>query len=188
MITDLQQHLFTDLQEHIYNSIYQLGEYGNFLLIPIAVIALYFANALHYLGIFFIGTIINIILNFLLKGIIRQPRPRDNVYIHSVREKYQPIKEFGKFGMPSGHTQGAFFTLVFLYLVTKNNTLLAFNSIITLVVIWQRVHGQFHTIPQILAGAVVGSLTAYLFYSYGEKTLKGNQHEKKDDNYFGLGN
>lgn len=184
MITDLQQHLFTDLQEHIYNSIYQLGEYGNFLLIPIAVIALYFANALHYLGIFFIGTIINIILNFLLKGIIRQPRPRDNVYIHSVREKYQPIKEFGKFGMPSGHTQGAFFTLVFLYLVTKNNTLLAVNSIITIVVIWQRVHGQFHTIPQILAGAVVGSLTAYLFYSYGEKTLKGNQHEKKDDNYF----
>ena len=77
---------------------------------------------------------------------------------------------------------------MFLYLVTKNNTLLAVNSIITIVVIWQRVHGQFHTIPQILAGAVVGSLTAYLFYSYGEKTLKGNQHEKKDDNYFGLGN
>ncbi len=174
-------------KETLYNCLYYVGEEGNIFLIIIAAFALYWSNSIHYLGLFVIGSVFNILFNFVLKGIIRSPRPNEDAYLHSVRDLYKPLNAFGKFGMPSGHTQGAFFTLTFLYLVTKNTRVTIVASLITLVIMWQRVHGEFHSVAQVGVGAVVGFLVAYTFVSYGKLNLKGKQKAKSDDNYFGLG-
>ena len=171
----------------LYKSLFYLGEEGNIFLIALATFALYFSNSIHYLGLFFIGSVFNILLNFGLKGLIRSPRPNEDAYLHSVRDMYKTTNNFGRFGMPSGHAQGALFTLTFIYLVTKNIRVTCVASLIAIVVMWQRIHGEFHTIAQVVAGAVLGVAVAYSFVAYGKMGLKGTQKARGDDNYFGLG-
>jgi membrane-associated phospholipid phosphatase len=76
-----------------------------------------------YLIIFIIGCYLNYLLNYRLKGIIKEPRPKyPVVYIDD-----NLIKRAEIYGMPSGHAQSISFAIVFLFL-TKGHTYLIFIS------------------------------------------------------------
>ena len=89
--------------------------------------------------------------------------------------------------MPSGHTQIAFFTTVFVYLATQDVRVLVAFFILSLVVVYQRVEYKHHFLSQTLVGAFVGAFLGWATFQYGLKIQKGKLEAKKDDFYFGIG-
>jgi membrane-associated phospholipid phosphatase len=84
--------------------------------------------------------------------------------------------------MPSGHAQASFFSAVFIFLSTKQYNLLYFYTLFSLLIIIQRVYFNYHTILQVVVGAIVGSAFAYFVYYLAREKIKGHITEKKDDN------
>ena len=74
---------------------------------------------------YIIGCVINMLLNLILKGIIRQPRPSEDVHIFNASLANGKRLGYDKFGMPSGHVQNVFFSTAFIYFAL-NNTNIAF--------------------------------------------------------------
>ncbi len=129
----------------------------------------------NYLAIYSIGFVLNFILNTLLKGIIKEPRPSTNKEIIAIMDQAGKYIPFDNYGMPSGHAQMAFFSVAYLYMVTKNVKVLLLSSAIAIITILQRVYTGRHSVLQILVGGVIGSIVGYLFYLYGEKIIKNRQ-------------
>ena len=84
------------------------------------------------------GSVMNALVNYLLKGLIAQGRPEDDKV--ELEKAYRKILDFNRFGMPSGHTQIAFFTTVFVYLATQDIRVLVAYFILSLIVIYQRLN------------------------------------------------
>jgi membrane-associated phospholipid phosphatase len=167
------------------STIYEFGEYG-----PIALILLSWYLLWVHKKLFFyytIGIFINAILNIILKGLIQEPRPLFDavkVKLATTRAKsyfYQNGIPFQLFGMPSGHAQASFFTTTFIYLSLKSPSLLVFYLAYSLFICYQRVKMDHHSISQVIAGSIVGSLFGYLMYKVARNKFKGRIREKPDD-------
>jgi membrane-associated phospholipid phosphatase len=150
-----------------------IGEYGPVILFAssLTLLALKKTYFIYYL----FGSIINALINIVLKFLIRQPRPLEK-------------REVGNYGMPSGHAQHVFFSLTFIFLVfrkDKNHSILLFYLLYILLAIntvRQRVKFQFHTLLQVVAGSIVGACVGYLFYYMAVKKTIGLLKYKLDDN------
>lgn len=167
----------------IKNTLYYVGEYGPTILWIFAVVVLYKLPS--YFGMFIFGSVVSIITNYILKGLFKQPRPNQDAYIQSIENQYKGIIGFGRYGMPSGHTQAAVFTTIYIWFATKNMKLTFLCLIISIITMYQRVEYNFHTIAQVIAGAGVGTLVAYFFFLNVKKANKTKLKYKPDDNYFG---
>lgn len=166
--------------------LYEFGGYAPILLILLSWYLLW-----QYKKLFFyynIGLIINIISNTILKGLIREPRPlldtkKINLMSNHTKDYFfQNGIPFNIYGMPSGHAQMAFFMLVFIYLSIKHTNFLYLYLIITIFICYQRIIIQYHSITQIIVGAIVGSLFGYFIYQLAREKIKGKIREKSDDN------
>ena len=166
--------------------LYELGEYGPIILILISWYLLWDHKNLFFyynIGIFSIA-----ILNLILKGIIQEPRPMFDskkislAKIHAKQYFFQNGIPFDIFGMPSGHAQMSFFTSVFIYLSLKHTNLLYFYLAFTILICYQRVKFDYHTILQVFVGGIVGSLFAYFVYQLAREKIKGKIRERLDDN------
>ncbi|KAJ4967190.1 hypothetical protein NE237_019039 [Protea cynaroides] len=105
-----------------------------------------------------VGSIVNVLLSVSLKQILNQKRPNSTM-------KSDP-------GMPSSHAQSIFFAIVFVILslvewlgvnelsVIIGTLVLACGSYLS----WIRVSQQYHTINQVLVGAVLGSICSILWW------------------------
>lgn len=167
----------------IKDALYYIGEYGPSILWVLSVVVLYKLPS--YLGMFIFGSVVSIITNYLLKGLFQQPRPNQDAYIQSIERQYRGIIGFGRYGMPSGHTQSAVFTTIYIWFATKNTKLTLLCLIISIITMYQRVEYNFHTIAQVISGACVGALIAYFFFLNVKKANKTKLKHKPDDNYFG---
>lgn len=167
----------------IKNGLYYTGEYGPTLLWLISIFVLYKLPS--YLGMFLIGSVASILINYLLKGIIKQPRPNQDAFLQTIERQYRGIVGFGRYGMPSGHTQLAVFITTYVCLATKNVYITLIYIIICIIVMYQRVKYDFHTITQVVAGAVTGVVVAVFFINNVKKANKTALRHKPDDNYFG---
>jgi membrane-associated phospholipid phosphatase len=165
--------------------LYELGGYGPILLIFLSWYVLFDQKNLFFY--FNVGLFSNIILNVILKGIIQEPRPMfDGKKIklmasHAKDFFFQNGIPFDIYGMPSGHAQTAFFITVFLYLSLKHTNLLYLCTIFSLIICYQRVKFEFHSILQVIVGSVLGSIVAYIFYQLAREKIKGHVKEKEDD-------
>ena len=133
---------------------------------------------------FVVGVFFNFIVNMILKGVIKQPRPEFNtkafnIALHTNSMRY--IFGYDIYGMPSSHAQMAFFTSVFIYLSIKHTNFLYLYIIISLFICYQRIKIQYHSISQIVVGAIVGSGFGYLVYQLAREKIKGRIREKPDD-------
>ncbi|XP_072388732.1 dolichyldiphosphatase 1-like [Diabrotica undecimpunctata] len=118
---------------------------------------------------FFLGTIVSEAFNYLLKHIICESRPilRENHYV--------------EYGMPSSHAQFVwFFTTYVIYFVyirlqhMNNNTiiqslskfLIIFSSLsMAILVSISRIYLEYHTVSQVLYGALIGVLFATFWFA-----------------------
>jgi len=159
-----------------------LGYFGPKILLVFSILLLLAKNYRSYLSYYLIGYVLNILLNYILKGIIRQPRPTEDKKL--IEMALHNGKRFGYdiYGMPSGHSQGVFYSTAFIHLVLKNPQITLIFFLFSLNTIIQRVNYKNHTILQVLTGAMVGIGFAYLVYYYAQNIIQGNLKIKKDDN------
>ena len=158
-----------------------IGYYGPIILGILTLFLLYSTKT--YLVVYVFGFILNIVVNNILKQIIKQPRPKGDLDIFNPSKKHNyshnPIQVYG---MPSGHSQMVLFSTTYTYLVFKNIPLTLFYLLLTLNTIVQRVRYRNHTVMQVIVGSFVGALVAYVVYQYATNNLVGKLNIKPDDN------
>jgi membrane-associated phospholipid phosphatase len=167
------------------NILYELGSYGPLLLILNSWYLLW--NSTNLFFYFNIGLFSNSILNLIFKIIIQEPRPMfDSKKIqllssHAKDYFFQNGIPFDMYGMPSGHAQAAFYMTVFTFLSLKHTKWLYFYILFSLLICYQRVKYEFHSISQVIVGSIIGSAFAYLIYQLAREKIKGKIREKEDD-------
>jgi len=88
---------------------------------------------------------------------------------------------FDRFGMPSGHAESVFFSLVFIYLALKNTKITFVYLLVCLNTLYQRVKYKNHTVAQVIIGSLVGTIIAFIFFKYAKHILKKEGKDKMDD-------
>ena len=139
-------------------------------------------NKINYLKFFFYGCIINVVVNSLLKWLLKEPRPVNDWKILQLGITHTKRIGFDKYGMPSGHAQHCGYILVFVTLVLNSPFVTGSFSILSLICLYQRYLYQNHTLLQVIVGFVVGLGVGYLFYELGTKKIVGNIKMRPDDN------
>lgn len=166
--------------------LYELGSYGPILLILFSWYTLFDHKNLFFY--FNIGLFANSILNLILKGLIQEPRPIfDSKKIklmasHAKDYFFQNGIPFDIYGMPSGHAQTSFYITAFLYLSLKDTNLLYLCLFLSILICYQRVKYNFHSLSQVIVGSIIGSVFAYVIYQQAQDKIKGKIREKEDDN------
>jgi membrane-associated phospholipid phosphatase len=160
-----------------------IGFFGPQILLFISIILL--RNKSNLLYIYLLGSFLSMIINYVLKGLICEPRPSENVHMFNIEMNSSKISGsrlgYDRFGMPSGHSQSVFFSLAFIWLAFKNVKITFIYLLIALNTMYQRVNYKNHSIAQVLIGGLVGILLAFLFYKYANHNLKKEIRDKLDD-------
>jgi membrane-associated phospholipid phosphatase len=137
-------------------------------------------NLKYYLFFYILGFGLNNILNAGLKLLIREPRPRDDTkFIELIGNRVG----HDKYGMPSGHAQNCFFSLVYITLVLNQPMITLFFIGMSFISVVQRYEYKNHTLIQLFIGSIVGTLFAYLIYFFSGKFILGKLNYKKDDGF-----
>jgi membrane-associated phospholipid phosphatase len=164
----------------------KLGNFGPIILYIVASYLLWKKNTSFYY--YQVGFFTSAILNLVLKGIFKQPRPSEDPreFNLAIKNGHRFIFKNGVphdiFGMPSGHSLASLFTTVFIFLSLNDVKITLGFLIMSLLIMSQRVIDNYHTVFQVVVGASVGALYAYLFYYFTKQSLKGEINEKPDDN------
>jgi len=164
----------------------KLGNLGPIILYLIANYLLWDKPTTFYY--YQVGFVTSAILNLVLKGIFKQPRPSEDPkeFNLAIKNGHRFIFKNGIphdiFGMPSGHALTSLFTTIFIFFSLKNVKVLLGFLAMSLLIMSQRVIDNHHTVFQVIVGASVGGLYAYLFYYFSSEKLKGKIEEKPDDN------
>jgi len=164
---------------------YYLGGFGPLILLFFSLFLLWNKENLFFY--YSVGIFCNAILNLILKGIFKQPRPSEDPKLFNIALKngkrfiFKDFIPHDIFGMPSGHTQSSFFSSIFIFLSLKNYYILFTYLIITFITMIQRIVYDYHTLFQVIIGAIVGSLFGYYFYYLAQQKLQGKIDEKPDD-------
>jgi membrane-associated phospholipid phosphatase len=163
----------------------ELGNYGHVILFLNSIYLLWNRDNLFFYYV--VGIFTNYILNLVLKGVIQQPRPSEDikqfnlVLSNGKRFLFKDGIPYDIFGMPSGHSQSLLFSTVFIYLSIKNNNILYIYLIVSFLTMIQRVIYNYHTVLQVLVGAIVGVSFGYFVLNLAKEKIKGHITEKHDD-------
>ena len=144
-------HGFTDFS-------YAIGYFSE-MIISIIVVSILYYNIYEHL-FYYLGFFVSIYLNIWLKNIIKNPRPKP-FYKFLANEPTQP--DVQAYGMPSGHSQHVFYSIVYLYLTIRTLFPWVFVCIgIGALTIMERWVFRNHTILQLIVGALIGCLLGYI--------------------------
>jgi membrane-associated phospholipid phosphatase len=162
-----------------------VGRFGPVILIFLSMFLLWNKNNLFFF--YTVGLFIDAILNIVLKGIIKHPRPCEEpkafnlALTHGRRFLFKDGIPYDIFGMPSGHSQSSLFSTMFIYLSLKNTKITLIYLFISLITMAQRVVFNQHTIIQCIVGGIVGSAFAFIMFHLSGQKMKGMLTEKRDD-------
>lgn len=162
-----------------------IGGFGPLILLFSSLFLLWNKHNLFFY--YCIGIFINAILNLVIKGILQQPRPSEDLkefnlaLKHGKRFIFKDYLPHDIFGMPSGHTQSSFFSTIFVYLSLQNIKILYMYLILTFITMAQRIAYDYHTVLQVFVGAIVGILFGCYMYHLAQQKIKGKIREKPDD-------
>ena len=158
---------------------YIIGTTAPYTLFIISIFLL--RNLKYYLFFYILGFSLNNLLNISLKLLIKEPRPQDDTkFIELLGNRVG----HDKYGMPSGHAQNCFFSLVYITLALNQPTITLFYIGMSFICIIQRYEYKNHTLIQLFFGSIVGILFAYLIYFFSGKFILGKVNGRKDDNFF----
>lgn len=163
--------------------LYLVGNTGPIILLIVTIYLLWnnIKNDFKNTIIFYlmIGFFLNIVLNFILKEWIKEPRP-----IQKYLDNAYQMVPFNNYGMPSGHLQSCMYVFVFLIYVfyviniqpnSINTTLslsesisissvyvIGFLMMICIITGYQRIIHQYHTIKQVIIGGIIGIMVGII--------------------------
>ena len=121
-----------------------------FLLINLLLSSVYKNNLFFFI---LISDILSELLNILLKGIIQEPRPKNQIKFNDHKASY--------YGMPSGHAQNATFQSLILCYQLNNIYSYIFSLLVCILTFYQRYKYRRHTLKQIFFGGLTGFLFGY---------------------------
>ncbi|RNA18033.1 dolichyldiphosphatase 1-like [Brachionus plicatilis] len=151
---------------------YKSGDLLGFILAWITMLPILYAVSIFTIIIirrdlttilYFIGFLITELVNFVLKNLIKQPRP----YLNEHRSK----GNFSKYGMPSDHSQVMFYFSTFFVLMVAyryyiyqsklmqiliKSFLCVLAIFAAILVAFSRVYLKYHTNEQVIAGSLIG--------------------------------
>ena len=167
---------------------YKLGSFGPFILF---LCSLYLLRKKKNLFMYYLyGSFLNVILNLILKGMIKQSRPLEDPELFKIAVKHGNRFKFINgiphdiFGMPSGHAQNVFYSTFFIFLALRNHYVTTFFLLTSLLISYQRVLFNEHTILQVIVGGMVGILFSFLIYYMAQNKIIGKLRHKTDDNSY----
>ena len=161
------------------------GSFGPFILFFTSIFLLWKRHNLFFYYV--VGVFSNVLLNLILKSIIQQPRPNEDIRQFNLalsRGKKILFKDgipYDIFGMPSGHAQSCLFSTIFIFFSLKNVNILYFYAAVSLITLLQRVVFECHLILQIIVGSILGAVFGYFIYWLAGEKIKGHITEKIDD-------
>ncbi len=126
----------------------------SYFLIINLVISNVYKNDLFFFII--ITDILSEILNIILKGIIQEPRPKNQIKFNNHKAGY--------YGMPSGHAQNAIFQSLILCYQLNSIYSYIFSIIVCTLTFYQRYKYRRHTLSQIFFGGLTGLLFGYFCF------------------------
>lgn len=154
-----------------YSLLAYLGFWGPTILLILSICILS-RSPIRLLGAYCIGQLCSSVINYGAKGLIKQPRP-SNETVHyftwdSFEDRFRKSSTMGvqEYGMPSGHAQSVFFSLVFIHYALKNDWLTFLYFCLAIITAVQRVIYKNHSIEQVIAGGIVGGGVGYLAWVY----------------------
>lgn len=162
-----------------------MGSYGPLILFFISVKLLWVKS--NFLAYYIYGFFLDIILNLILKGIFKQPRPSEDPELFKLAIKSGNRFKFSNgfphdiFGMPSGHTSSVFYSTIFIILSLKNTKISIFYLLFSLIIVVHRLYFNHHTFFQTVIGSIVGILFGSFIYYMSSQKIMGKISEKKDD-------
>ncbi len=160
-----------------------LGYFTTYILFTASIFLLY--GKWTFMSYYVIGYFASSLLNFLLKAIIRQPRPSEDASLFDINVKYGKRISFDKYGMPSGHAQSAFYSTIFIFCALFSNKniywIFAFYLLMSINCLLQRVRFHNHSVIQVIAGSIVGGLFGYAMFLISKSKLFGKLRYKDDD-------
>jgi membrane-associated phospholipid phosphatase len=147
------------LQKFISEPFMFIGYYsGRIIFIMIICIFLY-SNRFFWTCIYIILYIINYYLILFLQKKWKDPRPTNGKQF--MEDEFHNSEAYG---MPSGHTQTVFCSLVFFYMITRSISWTLIMLFIAICTISQRLIYRKHTLQQIIVGGIIGSVLGYVIY------------------------
>jgi membrane-associated phospholipid phosphatase len=152
----------------MYNIIIHVAGNIPFFMGFLSIGLLIFLQEIHLLLFYVGGFIANELLNRVLKPIIQDPRPK-------------PISSTDIYGMPSGHSQLAVYSLVFMTLVLREKHYGYYDAIIllflglTVATMAQRVMIEVHSLEQVVIGGLLGGVLGYITYKFARKYITENK-------------
>ena len=166
--------------------LYTLGRYGPFIMFIISLIILK-AKAVTS-ETYVLGFVMNTLINPIIKLIIKQRRPdkeKSTTYLSATIDKsknpndlkhppsfVEQATDAHRYGMPSGHAQTAFFSLVYIWLAYQHNIVTSLFLLLTIITCIQRIIARKHYLDQVICGALIGGLIAYFFFTTMKQLLK----------------
>jgi membrane-associated phospholipid phosphatase len=165
--------------QYVIKMIDYIGFFGPFLLLLITIALL--KNKTTLLTLYIVGYILNIGLNVVLKGLIQEPRPSEDLRIFNAYIAQGRRFGFDRYGMPSGHAQGAFYSVGFILFALQDPIITIIYLIIALNTGYQRIKYKNHTLMQVICGSIIGAVMGYYFYLFSSKKIMGSLKHKKDD-------
>ena len=164
---------------------HEFGQYSPLLLFFLSIYLLWdYSNLLFY---YIVGIFMNTILNIILKGIFQQPRPLEDIpkfnmaITRGSRYLFNNGIPFDIYGMPSGHAQLTLFSTTFIYFSLHQYNILYLYLGVSIITMLQRFIFNYHTVTQVLIGAVIGTMMGYFVYFLAKTKLKGKLTIKLDD-------
>lgn len=176
----METNIINQITKKITEKIDYIGYLGPMILLVSSIVLLISKPTL--LSTYIFGFVMSVIINSILKYIIKQPRPSEDLSIYNASIAHGKRVSFDKYGMPSGHATGVFYSTAFIFFALKNPYISLFYLIISINTAYQRVKYKNHTILQVIIGAIVGAITGYIAYLFAKKKLVGLLKFKKDDN------
>ena len=133
-------------------------------LIEMVINVTYMWNRNIYLITYLAFFLLNSQLNNVLKHLIKEPRPRNQIYLNDYDVSEKTLAQH-KYGMPSGHAQSTGYSVAFLYLVTKSPPALMLSMFIGAITLYQRYKYHRHTFEQLVAGLITGATVALISHT-----------------------
>lgn len=140
-----------------------IGYFGSWLLFVFIIIYNIWLP-LKYNLIYILFILINLYCNNIVKQYIQEPRPNNEKHLFYFEKLKYKNKNPQIYGMPSGHSQILWFSVIFSLFVLEDIYLFLFALCITFNTMRQRYKYKNHTKGQIFAGSIFGIMIGYLSY------------------------
>ena len=160
--------------------------FGPIFIIILSWILLWNKNTLFFY--YTVGLFLDNILNLILKGIFKHPRPLEDpqkfnlAITHGKKYLYKNGIPFNIFGMPSGHSQSVLYSTIFMFFALKKKSdILYIYYIIAGLTMIQRIYINNHYLYQVIDGGIIGALVGYTIFFLSGHQIIGKITEKLDD-------